>query len=87
MPSIAQVFVSGMPVVIDWLKPVIEPPPIKLSDAPSVIENGLWAMNAARLLPANESGSVSGVPNTVSSSVPGVFVGLAPCTFAASAQN
>src|SRR5215831_12079077 len=84
---IVQVDGSGITVCIAKLRPVILPPPIKENCAPSVIENGARAVNAAVLLPEKLSGSVIGVPDTVSNRVPGVLFGLAPCVLLASAQN
>ena len=84
-PSIAQVLGSGTPEVMLWLKPVIEPPAIRRKEASSVMLKGELARKAAKFVPAKLSGSVIGVPNTCSSSVPGVPG--APCPLPASAKN
>src|SRR4029077_11170063 len=87
-PISAQVCGSGAtPDVMLSLNPVIEPPAIRLSDAPSVIENGPDALNGELCVPAKLSGSVVGVPGTLTSSGPGVLIGFAPCVLSGSAKN
>ena len=87
IPIIAQVDGSGTPEVMLWLNPVIDPPPMRLSRAPSVMLKAEFALNAASLLPAKLSGSVAGVPDTVSNKAPGVLLGFAPWVLSGSAQN
>jgi hypothetical protein len=60
---------------------------MRLRLALSVIENGLLAMNPVVVVPLKLSGFVAGAADVLSSGMPGVLVGFAPCVLAGSAKK